>query len=148
MILAKLNTLRTHAIFSSLDDRELAFFSRIVEERDVAAGNTLFSEGKESAAFFLIERGKVGVAGSAVPGEGARLGPGETMGFWSLLAPPHPSAVTARALESTRLLVVKKDDFSRFIAKEPIAGVKLLRSLLAAAWADLDWLRGRIASSP
>ncbi len=146
--MAKLAYLRAHPIFSPLDDRELAFFSRVVEEREVSAGTTLFSEGKESAACFIVCRGTVGVAGSAVPGAGARLGEGGVLGLWSLLAPSHPSAVTARALEPAGLLVVKKDDFARFIAQEPIAGIKLLRSMMAAAWEDLDWLRAVMASIP
>jgi CRP-like cAMP-binding protein len=140
--------LRAHPIFSTLDDRELAFFSRIVGEREVPAGTTLFSEGSESTAFFLIHQGVVGVAGSAVPGAGARLREGEVMGLWSLLAPTHSSAVTARALEPSGLLVVEKADFLRFIAQEPIAGVKLLMSMMGAAWEDLDWMRARIASPP
>jgi CRP-like cAMP-binding protein len=139
----KVKTLRSHPLFSALSDRELAFFSRVVQEVDYPAGTPLFSEGMQSVAFYLVQKGKVGVAGSAVPRTGAVLGEGEFFGQWSLLGPEHASAVTAKVLEESSLLLVRKADFDGFMAGEPAIALKVVRALLAAVWDDVAWLRGQ-----
>lgn len=146
--MAKIKTLRAHPLFAALADRDIALFSRIVHEGELPAGTTLFIEGKESTTFILVQKGKIGVAGTALPGEGAALGEGEVLGQWSLLAPPHPSAVTARTLEPVSLLVVKRGDFEVFLREAPEAAARVQRALLAGAWEDLVWLREQALPAP
>jgi CRP-like cAMP-binding protein len=137
----KVKTLRSHPLFSALTDRELAFFSRIVHEVDYSAGSPLFTEGMKSATFYLVQKGRVGVAGSAVPRTGAVLGEGEFLGQWSLLGPEHACAVTAKVLEESSLLLVRRADFEGFMAEEPGTALKVVRALLGAVWDDVAWLR-------
>ncbi len=139
--MAKIRTLRSHPLFSALTDRELALFSRIVGEDDYAPGTLLFAERMKSMAFYLVQRGKVGMASRALPGEGVEVGAGETFGQWALLGPDHLTAVTAKVLEESSLLVVRKSDFENFLQEEPVVGLKVLRALVSTAWDDVRWLR-------
>ena len=81
--MAKIKPLRDCALFSGLDDRDLAMFSKVVEEKPLSAGATLFTEGMQGASMYLVASGRVKVSKLVSEGEEqvlAVLGPGEFFG--------------------------------------------------------------------
>lgn len=134
----KIKPLKQSEILSSLTDRELALFSRIVNEEEYSDGTVLVAEKMKSDRFFLIEQGQVAVrAGGDVSREELILGEGDTLGEWALIGPSHLTAVSASVLEGARVLVVERDDFLRFSEEEPAIGLKITRGLLASLWPSL-----------
>ena len=137
--MAKIKPLQQSSIFSSLSDRELALFSRIVSEEDYIAGTVLVAENMKSDRFFLIEKGRVALkTGSQDGGEELILAQGDTFGEWSLIAPPHLTSVSAKVVEPAQVLVLARDDFHEFAEDQPQIALKIIRGLLYSLWPTLQ----------
>jgi CRP-like cAMP-binding protein len=137
--MAKIKPLQQSRIFSSLTDRELAVFSRIVNEEDYVGGTVLMAENMKSERFFLIEKGKISLrTGDQENGDELILAKGDTFGEWALVAPPHLTAVSAKVVEEAQVLVLERDDFDRFAEEEPYIALKVIRGLMASLWSSLQ----------
>jgi CRP-like cAMP-binding protein len=137
--MAKIKPLKQNRIFSSLSDRELALFSRLISEEDYIPGTVLLAQNMKSDRFFLVERGRVSVStGSDIGPEELVLEDGDTFGEWSLIAPPHLTQVTARVLESAQVLVLAREDFNRFSEEEPGIALKIVKGILTSLWPTIQ----------
>ncbi len=92
---ASADDLRKVPLFSGLDDRELGQLAGGMQERRVAAGDSVVSQGAGGAGFFVVEQGEAEVT---VNGESrATLGPGDYFGEIALLTGSERTAtVTAK----------------------------------------------------
>jgi CRP-like cAMP-binding protein len=136
--MAKIKPLQQNKIFSSLSDRELALFSRIVSEEDYIQDTVLVAENMRSDKFYLIEKGKISVnTGAISAGRELVLCEGDTFGEWSLLAPPHLTSVSAKVTESAQVLVLEKDDFDKFAEAEPAIALKILKGVVGSVWSSI-----------
>ena len=136
--MAKIKHLKQSAIFSSLNDRELAVFSRIVSEEDYIQGTVLVAENMKSDKFYLIEKGQVAVmTGGVDDGQELILGEGESFGEWSLLAPPHLTSIAAKVTKTAQVLVLEKDDFDRFGEEEPAIALKIVHGIVGSLWSSI-----------
>jgi CRP-like cAMP-binding protein len=136
--LAKIKPLKQSAIFSSLSDRELAMFSRVVSEEDYIQGTVLVAENMKSDKFYLIEKGQVSVTiGGVDGGQELILGEGDSFGEWSLLAPPHLTSIAAKITKTAQVLVLEKDDFDRFGEEEPAIALKIIQGMVASLWSSI-----------
>ena len=136
--MAKIKPLKQSAIFSSLNDRELAVFSRIVSEEDYIQGTVLVAENMKSDKFYLIEKGQVAVmTGGVDDGQELILGEGDSFGEWSLLAPPHLTSIAAKVTKTAQVLVLEKDDFDRFGEEEPAIALKIVHGIVGSLWSSI-----------
>ena len=136
--MAKIKPLKQSAIFSSLSDRELALFSRIVSEEDYIQGTVLVAENMKSDKFYLIERGQVAVmTGGFDNGQELILGEGDTFGEWSLLAPPHLTCVAAKVTKEAQVLVLTREDFDKFAKEEPAIALKVYGGIVRSLWPSI-----------
>lgn len=126
----RLTLLRTIPLFESLAEEDLsALASRLREER-FEAGTTVFSQGDEGDAMYLIEDGAVDI----VAGTGkqrvtlASLFKQQYFGELSLLdgAPRSAMAVASRA---TVLLALERDDFVDFVKRRPEAALLIMHEI-------------------
>jgi len=135
----KIKPLKQSAILSSLTDRELALFSRIVSEEGYNEGTVLVAENMKSDRFFLVEQGRVAIrTGRNNASEELILGEGDTFGEWALIGPSHLTSISARVLERAQILVVEREDFLRFCEEEPAIGLKITRGLIGSLWPSLQ----------
>ncbi len=136
--MAKIKPLKQSAIFSSLNDRELALFSRVVSEEDYIQGTVLVAENMKSDKFYLIEKGQVAImTGGVDGGQELILGEGDTLGEWSLLAPPHLTSVAAKVTEEARVLVLTREDFEKFAQEEPDIALKVVLGIVGSLWPSI-----------
>ena len=135
--MAKIKPLRQSPIFSSLTDRELALFSRIVGEEDYIEGTVLVAENMKSDKFYLIEKGQVTVITGDGGVEELVLGEGDTFGEWSLLAPPHLTSVAARVTQEAQVLVLEREDFDKFAQDEPGIALKVVSGIIGSLWPSI-----------
>lgn len=136
--MAKIKPLKQSPIFSSLSDRELALFSRVVTEEDYIQGTVLVAENMKSDKFYLIEKGTVAVmTGGNSDGPELLLGEGDSLGEWSLLAPPHLTSVAARVTEEAQVLVLAREDFDNFAQEEPAIALKIIRGIVGSLWTSI-----------
>ena len=107
-IVERADVLRRTEIFANLRIEDLAGLAALVEERDYAAGETLFDEGEVGRWLFIVVEGRV----EAQKGERHLFTaePGQTVGDLSLLD-GLPTSYRAVASESSRALVLSREDF-------------------------------------
>lgn len=105
---------------------------KILDRRVYRPGQTLFREGDQAWAAFLIESGEVEILHSA----GARhevvlatVGPGELIGEMGLID-NAPRSATARSVGTTVVQVINQQNFSRLLANAEPGLVALLKVLL------------------
>ena len=80
---APVDVLQRVPLFADLERRELERIAGSFKQRDFAAGETVASEGKGAAGFFLIESGEASV--SVRGDERGTLGPGDYFGEIALI---------------------------------------------------------------
>lgn len=123
---APIEALRRVALFSDLDDGELAQIALLFKERRFAAGETVVKEGADGAAFFLIQEGEASVS---VRGRiRASLSSGDHFGEIALIDEGVRSAtITA----TTELLCYGLTlwEFRPLVVENGLIGWKLLHSL-------------------
>ena len=136
--MAKIKPLKQSAIFSSLSDRELALFSRVVSEEACIQGTVLVAENMKSDKFYLIEKGQVTVmTGGVDDSQELILGEGDTLGEWSLLAPPHLTSVAAKVTKAAQVLVLTREDFEKFAQEEPAIAFKVFSGIVGSLWPSI-----------
>ena len=136
--MAKIKPLKQSPIFSSLSDRELALFSRAISEESYIQGTVLVAENMKSDKFYLIEKGQVTVmTGGVDGGQELILGEGDTLGEWSLLAPPHLTSVAAKVTIEARVLVLSREDFEKFAQEEPDIALKVVLGIVGSLWTSI-----------
>ncbi|HEX4865044.1 MAG TPA: cyclic nucleotide-binding domain-containing protein [Acidimicrobiales bacterium] len=113
-----LDVLRHVALFSGLNNRELARVGRLITPVDLAAGEALTTEGASGRQAFIVISGhaEVTIAGRLV----AIVGPGEIVGEMALLD-HRPRTATVTAVESMRAFVVDPGSFTSLLAEPGIA---------------------------
>src|SRR3982750_1016692 len=104
--------LRNIGLFGALSDDVLESLSTLLSVETPPAGATLFREGEDANAMFVVINGEVEVlkkSKRAVEARVAVLGPGDWFGEMSIVD-IQPRSATVRALAPSRLLKVTSAD--------------------------------------
>lgn len=113
-------------IFADTPERILASVARIVEEVDLAAGETLFREGDPGDCLYIVVEGELRVS------SGDRtlvlLGPGKIVGELALLD-PEPRSASVAASRDALLFRIDKEPFDEVMADRPEIALGIIRSL-------------------
>lgn len=132
--MAKIKPLRSNKFFTDFSDREIALFSRIVEEQVFSPGSEIFSESTNSDGMYLIKAGTVEIAKKVGEEEEedsvslSQIGQGELFGQLSLID-IGPHLITARAVDEVEVLFIARDKFEEFKDNHQDVTNKLLTSL-------------------
>lgn len=120
--------LKSVFILTELNDEELKDLIEICVEVKLKKDQTLFKEGDEGKAFYIIKEGEIQVSKAIKDIKDkvlAVLGTGSVVGEMALLEAQKRSA-TAVALTDTTLLEVTRSDFYSLIEINPTAGFKIM----------------------
>lgn len=104
--------LRNIGLFGALSDDVLEYLAKLLTVETPPAGATLFREGEDANAMFVVINGEVEVLKKSKRGVEARvavLGPGDWFGEMSIVD-IQPRSATVRALAPSRLLRVTSAD--------------------------------------
>jgi CRP-like cAMP-binding protein len=104
--------LRNIGLFGALSDDVLDYLSTLLTVETPPAGATLFREGEDASAMFVVISGEVEVLKKSKRNMEARvavLGPGDWFGEMSIVD-IQPRSATVRALAPSRLLRVSSAD--------------------------------------
>ncbi len=104
--------LRNIGLFGALSDDVLEYLSTLLTVETPPAGATLFREGEDANAMFVVISGEVEVLKKSKRSMEARvavLGPGDWFGEMSIVD-IQPRSATVRALAPSRLLRVSSAD--------------------------------------
>lgn len=115
------DTIRSIPIFSGLSREDVAKVLGKMEETSFRAGATVFSQGDQGDAFYLIQSGTVQVVVESGAGNSevvAILGPQDWFGEMALLSGEERSA-TIHTVKETILWRLRREDWDELIEKHP-----------------------------
>lgn len=116
-------------LFSALDDTQLDVMAAMVIEKSFRKGEIILHEDDDSSqSLFIIAKGEVKVVLTAEDGREAILASlkeGEFFGEMSLLD-GEPRSATVRAVEDSRLLTIRREEFLNVMRKQPDLSLTLL----------------------
>jgi CRP/FNR family cyclic AMP-dependent transcriptional regulator len=119
-------------LFSALDDTQLSAVAAMLNEKAFQKGDIILMEDDESnQTLFIIAKGEVKVVLTAEDGREAILASlkeGEFFGEMALLD-GEPRAATVRAVETSRLLTLRREDFLLAMKKQPELSLTLLAEM-------------------
>lgn len=114
-------TIRNIPLFSALSREDIAKVLGKLEEQNVSAGITIFSQGDKGDAFYVIQSGTVQVVVEPVPGRQevvAVLGAQDGFGEMALLS-GEPRSASVVAIADTSLWRLSRDAWNDLIEKHP-----------------------------
>ncbi len=116
-------------LFSALDDSLLEVISKLLIEKNFRKGEIILVEEDDSnQSLFIIAKGEVKVVLTAEDGREAILATlkeGDFFGEMALLD-GEPRSATVRAVEESRLLMIRREDFLENVRKLPELALTLL----------------------
>lgn len=125
---SKLDMLKTVSIFEQTPDHILDMVVLLLEETEIAAGETVFEKGELGESLYMIVKGKV-----RVHDEGRTLnylGVGDVFGEMALLD-PQPRSASVVAEQDTRLLHLDQKYLTQLLIKRGEVGLGIMRVLTA-----------------
>src|SRR6266849_4752308 len=125
------NTLRSVPLFSQLREGDVEVLARIVRTQDYPKNRVILFAHDPCDTFYLLLAGQAKVLLVAEDGREVILSlirSGDFFGEMALLDDePHSASVIA--MEDSRMLVLRRDDFRRCIMEMPAVAFGLLRAL-------------------
>jgi CRP/FNR family transcriptional regulator, cyclic AMP receptor protein len=119
-------------LLRSLAPQDVEQLAGLLRIRRYARGQVIFLTGDPGTNLCIIESGRVKLTltsqdlGREVALD--HLGPGDVFGELALLD-GEPRSADAIAVESTRLLLLRRDDFRTFLTNHPAAAIDLLADM-------------------
>ena len=113
--------IRSIPLFSGLQREDIAKVLGKLEERFFSSGATVFSQGDQGDAFYLIQSGAVQVVLGSKGGRSEGivvLGPQDWFGEMALLS-DEPRSATIVAVKDTTLWRLSRDDWDELIKRHP-----------------------------
>lgn len=122
--------LRDVPLFSQLRDDDLARLAKLAHTRDYSKNAVVLLEGDRVESLYVVLDGHVKLVVTGDDGREVIIstrGPGDFFGEMSLLD-DLPQSTHAIAMEDSRLMVLKRDDFYAFLDEIPQITFGLLRA--------------------
>lgn len=113
--------IRTIPIFSGLAREDVAKILGKLEEKNFAAGATVFSQGEKGDSFYIIQSGAVQVVLNTAGGRSeviSVLGPQDCFGEMALLS-GDPRSATIVAVKDATVWRLSREDWDELIEKHP-----------------------------
>ena len=123
--------IRDVPLLARLPEEELRALASKGHVHDYTNGTAIFHEGDPGDALHIVIEGGVRIVVASPKGEEATvalLGPGECVGELALLD-GKPRSASAIASGNTKTLVVRRDEFMRWLSERPKAAFALLETL-------------------
>ena len=128
---AIINTLRSCQLFAGLPVPDLKHIAAISVLKHLEKGDYLFHEGEPSRGFYLVQQGAINVHRVSSQGKEQVIHvfrPGESFAE-ATLASEVGFPADARALESSQVLLVQKQDFIALLRRAPELALRMLGSM-------------------
>jgi CRP-like cAMP-binding protein len=126
------DAIRGSILLRGMNNTELARLASVCEDRQLAAGTTIFIENMPGESLFLIRRGAVRVSRMFAEGNEKVLivlGPADVFGEMAVID-GLPRAATARVVDDAELISLRKQDFARLCQEHPALALKLVLNIV------------------
>lgn len=128
---AIINTLRSCQLFSGLPGPDLKIVADITVTKTLTKGDYLFREGEPARGFYVVQQGAINVHRVGSSGKEQVIHvfrPGESFAE-ATLATETGYPANARAIESSQVLLVQKQDFIGLLRRRPELALRMLGSM-------------------
>jgi CRP-like cAMP-binding protein len=128
-----LKLLKRIPFLSALTPAHLREVYRLAQEVSLRAGEPLFSKRQDADALFIVLSGRIKIFADSAGKKRktfAYLKEGEFFGEMALVE-DMPRTASAQAVEGSRLLLIRKSDFQRLLARDSRLALYLLKTLCA-----------------
>lgn len=118
-------------LFKNFNGPELDLLSSMFQERELAAGKTVFVEQMPGESLYIIRKGVVKITRLLTEGDEKTLvvlKEKDVFGEMAVLDGAVRHA-TARVAEDAILLSLRKDDFEKLCASQPAVALKFLKNI-------------------
>jgi CRP/FNR family transcriptional regulator len=127
----RIQLLKQSPIFSSLSDNQLDELASLAFESQFETGEFVFWDGDAPYCFYMVAEGKVKVLKHSSMGKEfiiAFFNPGEMFGEVAVFEnKPYPAS--AQAVDKTRVLGIKREDFLAFLANNSEGYLRIISEL-------------------
>lgn len=127
----KRGAIASNRLFQGLPEKELAEIEKIVIEKQLGRGETIFFEGDEGNGFYVVIEGRVKIYKMSLQGKEHILhifGEGEPFGEVPVFH-GQPFPATAEALVATRVLFFPRKAFVQIVTQSPSIALNMLAML-------------------
>ena len=124
--------LKKVSLFEGLEDSALRTIASEAVTKTVSRNVILFNEGDQTDSLYVILSGRVKVYCSDEEGNEIVLSILEPHDYFGELAviDGEPRSASVMTLEPTRLSIISRDDFLRYLSGEPEIAIRLLKTLV------------------
>jgi len=129
--MTKLEVLKRCPFVRELSDDQLNKMVEICHSEVFEVGESICRQGRTQEKIYLIEDGLVGIYLELGPMSQRQLQTAsnfEVVG-WAAMLPPYRCSAAAKAIETTKMLVINKDDLLNLCDTYPEIGYKVHRGL-------------------
>ncbi|OPX98623.1 MAG: cAMP receptor protein [Syntrophorhabdus sp. PtaU1.Bin002] len=125
------DSIRNVGFFSALNDRELEMVSKIAHAKTFNKGYLIFEEGEKRDTLYIVLKGRVKVSLYDEDGREYILDIIGKEGFFGELSLFEELSGFANVvtLESSDLLIIRRNDFMRLLMENPAFAVSMIREL-------------------
>jgi CRP/FNR family transcriptional regulator len=127
----KRSAIASNRLFQGLPEKELAEIEKIVIEKHLGRGETIFFEGDEGNGFYIVADGRIKIYKMSLQGKEHILhifGEGEPFGEVPVFH-GQPFPATAEALVATRVLFFPRKAFIQIVTQSPSIALNMLAML-------------------
>jgi len=128
---ALINSLRSCQLFTGLPVEDLAQVAAVTVIKALEKGDYLFHEGDPAHGFYIVQRGAVNVHRVTAAGKEQVICVFRAGDSFAEVAVVSPSGypADARALESTQVLLVRKEGIIELLKRQPELALRMLGSM-------------------
>lgn len=120
-------------LFDSLDVDEVREIQKWMIFKKLERGTVIYKQGSSGRSVCFVVEGQLSVVSRKDEGDVtiATVEKGESVGEMAIIDGLTRSADVVAATD-TSVLILKRDDFNKLVAENPVIGVKILKSLARA----------------
>ena len=122
--------LAEHVLFKGVDRANREALIRVMERRHFPKGAVLFRRGDPGSAMYIILSGKVRIYTEDAEGNEFTIRYlSEMFGEFSMLD-QRPRSASVAVAEDLDVLILHRDDFTRYLREHPMVGLAMMRNLV------------------
>lgn len=118
-------------MFADMKDEDLRKIESILKESSFGKGDHIFSEADEGDKFYIVYEGRVKIYKISINGQVKAfdyLQKGDFFGEMALLD-KNPRSANALAMQDSHLLIIRHNDFQKFLINQPGILITITRTL-------------------
>jgi CRP/FNR family transcriptional regulator len=142
-----ISELKDQILLKALSDEELKVIAERLQPKSYPKGQVIFKEGSSTEGIFLVHKGKVEISKTTPDGWQQTLAvftQGHFFGELSVIEDKELHGATAKAVDNTEVLLLKKDDFKSLEESDLKMMYKIMKTIAQVACSNVHSMNERL----